>query len=262
MRVADIPVEMVRSGTNWRFVQAESEDLDVPMEQWGGEEIVDAAYDWSLADSVIYSGLVMLSTGQVVPTLCLKEALSPEYGGDYCWFVNGSWRQLGLDHVDGAEVVTGYTASPLGGRRYDVERWRNLRDVHRRHRFHRAGRTPARAKPVAVVRAAAIAVDRCVAWSLCHRQSHSGSLGGLRAHTLARSTGKAGAKKARWRAEVRSIFAGESTGQRLRGHEISDCRGRCSGTRCPRVFRAHRGAGCAFWPCADGRAQIQVGRWA
>ena len=27
--------------------------------------------------------------------------------------MNGSWRQLGLDHVDGAKVVAGYTASPL-----------------------------------------------------------------------------------------------------------------------------------------------------
>src|SRR5262245_43992419 len=104
---------MVRRGTNWRFVRSESEDRGVPMERWSGVEPVDAAHAWSSGDLVIYSGLVVLSTGEVVPTLCLKEALSAEYGGDYCWFVNGSWRQLGLDHVDEAEVTTGYTASPL-----------------------------------------------------------------------------------------------------------------------------------------------------
>ena len=48
-----------------------------------------------------------------MPTLCLKEALSADYGGDCCWFANGSWRQLGLDHIDDAEVITDYTASPL-----------------------------------------------------------------------------------------------------------------------------------------------------
>jgi len=76
-------------------------------------EPVDAVDARSSGDLVIYSGLVVLSTGQIVPTLCLKEALSAEYGGDYCWFVNGSWRQLGLDHIDDAEIIGDYTASPL-----------------------------------------------------------------------------------------------------------------------------------------------------
>ena len=81
MRIGDIPVEMVRRGKNWRFVLAESEDLDAPMEHWNGVEMVDTGDAWSSADSVVYSGLVVRDTGQIVPTLCLKEAMSPEYGG-------------------------------------------------------------------------------------------------------------------------------------------------------------------------------------
>ena len=113
MKIADIPVDAVRRGTNWRFVSSGSESARLPMEEWSGVEPLDGVESWALGDLVIYSELVVLNTGQVVPTLCLKEALSPEYSGDLCWFVNGAWRQLGLDHVDDAEVVAGYTASPL-----------------------------------------------------------------------------------------------------------------------------------------------------
>ena len=80
------------------------------MEEWSE---VEECEDLGSIDHVIYSGLVVLSTGQVVPTICLKEAGSPEYGGDCCWFVNGSWRQLGLDEVPDVQIVDSYTASPL-----------------------------------------------------------------------------------------------------------------------------------------------------
>lgn len=113
MRICDIPVAMVRLGKNWRFVPDDSEVLGSPMERWEGVEDVAAGQAWLPDDSVIYSGLIVLSTGQVVPMLCLKEALCAEIGGDYCWFVNGRWRQLGVDHILGVEIVSSHIASPL-----------------------------------------------------------------------------------------------------------------------------------------------------
>ena len=110
MQIADIKVEDVRRGTNWKFDPPDDEAwTEQPMENWA---TVVSSDSFAPEDHVLYSGLVLLSTGAVLPTLCLKEAGSPEYGGDYCWFVNARWRQLGLGKPDVA-IVEEYTASPL-----------------------------------------------------------------------------------------------------------------------------------------------------
>ncbi|MBK8812723.1 MAG: hypothetical protein IPN69_18600 [Acidobacteria bacterium] len=109
MRISDISIEDVRRGLNWKFVHPDDSWLGQPMEHWDGVLPLDAIHP---EDSILYSGLVVLSDGVVLPTVTLKEVGSPEYGGDYCWHVNGSWRQVGLEKVD-VEIVKDFIAGPL-----------------------------------------------------------------------------------------------------------------------------------------------------
>ena len=79
------------------------------METW--ETFVPAS-EFHEEDEVLYSGLLVLDTDEVVPMVCLKEVGSPEIGGDYCWYVNDQRIQIGLMRPN-ENIVSEYIASPL-----------------------------------------------------------------------------------------------------------------------------------------------------
>ncbi len=111
MRIKDIQVSEVGAGKNWRFVPPDDDAwLDLPMEEWGDVQETDR---FDATDTVIYSALIAYPSGAVTPLLQLKEVGYADYGGDYCEFVNGEWRQLGLSPNPDAPRGQEYVANPL-----------------------------------------------------------------------------------------------------------------------------------------------------
>jgi hypothetical protein len=111
MKIRDITVAKIREGKNWRFVVPESEDwIELPMEEWG--PLLEASA-FHLNDRVVYSGLIAYPSGRVKPIILFKEVGDLDYGGDYCEFVDGRWRQVGLIPNPSAEIGQEFIANPL-----------------------------------------------------------------------------------------------------------------------------------------------------
>jgi hypothetical protein len=110
VKIREIDVADVLAGKTWRFVEGRSETYEGPMEDWDG---VKAGATLRPRDLIIYSG-VLVTSKRVYPLLLLKELGDPEYGGDYCMFVDGRWRQAGLDPGLGMEIADAeeYIAAP------------------------------------------------------------------------------------------------------------------------------------------------------
>jgi len=109
MKIGDIAVADVLRGKTWRFVPAPDEAFDRPMEEWYG---VEDAHGLEPTDSVLYSGVSVSDTGEIRPILLLKVLGDVEYGGDYCEFVSGRWRQVGLVPQPNAPPSQEYIANP------------------------------------------------------------------------------------------------------------------------------------------------------
>ena len=62
---------------------------------------------------VVYSGLLVADDGTVTPLVLVRQVGHPGYGGDYCEFVDGAWRQLGLVPNPNALPSKEYIAKPL-----------------------------------------------------------------------------------------------------------------------------------------------------
>lgn len=111
MKIGEISVRDVWAGTNWRFCPPDDDDwVHLAMSEWEG---VVLCHEFSEQDDVIYSGLAVSPSGRVTPLLLLKTVGSADYGGDYCEYVNGRWRQVGLEPNPGAPVEHEYVADPL-----------------------------------------------------------------------------------------------------------------------------------------------------
>lgn len=108
MRIKDIKLTEVKRGLNWRLVGTDNKRwFDEPMEEWE----IEPAAPLQTSDYAVYSGVFVLENGQVQPLLLIKEVSSPEYGGDYCEYVDGKWRQLGLVPNPNAPFGTEYIAN-------------------------------------------------------------------------------------------------------------------------------------------------------
>ena len=111
MTIRDITIADILARKNWRLAEADVEAcLDLPMEEWGPIVRVEV---FAPNDHVIYSGLTAFVSGRVVPIVCIREVQYLDYGGDYCEFVDGAWRQLGLVPNPQVEDSNTYIADPL-----------------------------------------------------------------------------------------------------------------------------------------------------
>jgi hypothetical protein len=119
MRIKDIELSDVAGGKNWRLSGVDKDRWwEEPMEEWEIEPAPALGPD----DHAVYSAVYVLDDGKVEPLLLLKEVSSREYGGDYCEFVNGSWRQLGLVPNPDAPFGTEYVANPHPADRSFIDR--------------------------------------------------------------------------------------------------------------------------------------------
>ena len=110
MRIADITVADILARKNWQLAESAVQAcLELPLEEWGPlTEVAAFAPD----DHVVYSGL-MVYPGRVIPVVCLREVQYLDYGGEYCEFVEGAWRQVGLVPNPNADIVDTFIADPL-----------------------------------------------------------------------------------------------------------------------------------------------------
>jgi len=79
------------------------------MEEWDG---VREAGPLEPVDTVIYSGVNVFEGGEIRPILMLKVLGDVEYGGDYCEYVGGRWRQVGRTRDPDARPSQEYISHP------------------------------------------------------------------------------------------------------------------------------------------------------
>ena len=112
MRIRDITLAEVRAGKNWRFVAPDDDRwFHAPMEDWGP---LLAAGDFEPDDHVVYSALMAYESGRTEPLLMVKRVGDLDYGGEYCEYVDGKWRQVGLVPDPDVEFGDEFIADPLG----------------------------------------------------------------------------------------------------------------------------------------------------
>ena len=110
MKIKDITLDDIRKGRNWKVTSLEHGSFpDVPLEELSIQE----ADEFGPEDIVVYSTIFVTDSGKVKPLVTIKEADSLEYGGDACEFVDGRWRQVGLEPNPNAPSGTEYFANPL-----------------------------------------------------------------------------------------------------------------------------------------------------
>lgn len=102
MRIRDVTIEEIEAGKHWRLKDGTSSSIV----DWEIEEGPMFRAD----ETVVYSALAVMTTGEVRPLLLIREACSYEWWGDTCEYVDGAWRELGRDEGWNAEE---YVADPL-----------------------------------------------------------------------------------------------------------------------------------------------------
>ena len=110
MRILDIDIEDIRNGKNWRVCDPDalgSEDFPL------GQTEIEECTEFRVKDIIVYSAVYVTNDGLVRPFVLIKEAFDFEYGGDYCVYENGEWRQLGLVPSPNAVPGNEYIANPL-----------------------------------------------------------------------------------------------------------------------------------------------------
>jgi hypothetical protein len=110
MRIRDITVADIGQGKNWKVKS--TEDFDWENDPLEDLSIVDAS-DFEPEDEIVYSALYVTHNGEVQPLVLIKAVEDSDYGGDYCEFVNGKWRQVGLVPDPSALPGTEFIANPL-----------------------------------------------------------------------------------------------------------------------------------------------------
>lgn len=129
MRLADISLDDVRAGTNWRlqnpdvlFEEGRSEDLEV--------RVLDRDPDPD--DFIVYSGVLVTRGGSVRPMLLVRGLGEGGYGGDYYDYRDGRWARV--DIVDDPREITAkeFVADPLAADpSFDSDEEDSLRTLYR-----------------------------------------------------------------------------------------------------------------------------------
>lgn len=109
MRIADITIDDIRGGKNWRALVEDFDFVQAPLEELEIENCLEFCED----DVVVYSAIYVVDDDKVNAMVLIKEAFDVEYGGDYCVFEKGKWQQLGLKPNPSAIPGSEYIASPL-----------------------------------------------------------------------------------------------------------------------------------------------------
>ena len=111
MQIKDITLDDIRQGKNWKVVLPEDGSFpdDIPLEGLTVEE----AAEFEPEDYVVYSTIFVTNAGAVKALVMIKTVEDMDYGGDYCEFVDGRWRQLGLEPNPNAPFGEEYIADPL-----------------------------------------------------------------------------------------------------------------------------------------------------
>lgn len=104
MHIREISVQDIKSGLVWRI----ADDSEQEMKEWEIEPITIARDD----DTIVYSALAVLRSGDVRPLLVVREVGTFEWWGDTLEYVDGAWRELEGDGVQWAEAET-FVAAPL-----------------------------------------------------------------------------------------------------------------------------------------------------
>jgi hypothetical protein len=111
MQIRDITLADICAGKNWRLApQSDERWFDAPLENWGPlVETEQFAHD----DHIVYSGLIAYRSGRVEAIVLIRTVSDGDYGGDYCEYVDGAWRQVGLVPNPNAEAGEEFIANPL-----------------------------------------------------------------------------------------------------------------------------------------------------
>src|SRR5688572_11740984 len=86
MLIRDISLQEVKAGRVWRVV----DDRRLEMIDWVIEPVSSARDD----ETVVYSALAVLRSGEVRPLLLIREVGTYEWWGDTLEYVHGTWREL------------------------------------------------------------------------------------------------------------------------------------------------------------------------
>ncbi len=105
--IKDISLEEIKRGSNWKATYPE--DPDAPFEDC----LVEETIDFKPEDTIAYSVISVTEDEQVKPLIQIKEVVYLDYGGDYCEWIDGKWRQLGLVPNPNAPISQEYVANPL-----------------------------------------------------------------------------------------------------------------------------------------------------
>jgi hypothetical protein len=110
MIIKDITLSDIRSGINWKLVNVDCDlDDDLPMENWS----IEPCNSFTSNDTIVYSGVSVTDKGIATPLICIREVQDLDYGGDYCEYVHGNWRQVGLQPNPNAPHSEEFNANPL-----------------------------------------------------------------------------------------------------------------------------------------------------
>jgi hypothetical protein len=108
MKIKEISLDQIRRGSNWKLTCIEDE-LHLPVEEWS----IESCELFKDEDSIVYSGIFVTEAGEVSALVLIKTVGSMDYGGDYCEFVGGRWRQVGLSPNPNAPSGREFFANPL-----------------------------------------------------------------------------------------------------------------------------------------------------
>ena len=109
MRICDLTLDDIRSGRVWRL-SADDRPEGEPLEELGPLEECEA---FELEDSAVYAGLMTYPGGPARAIVLIRCVGDIGYGGDYCEFVDGRWRQLGLVPDPDSPFTDEYIGNPL-----------------------------------------------------------------------------------------------------------------------------------------------------
>ncbi len=110
MQIKDLTLHDIRAARNWIVVGDDANGaLRDPLE----ETVLEPCSAFGEDDYVAYPCVYVTPGPKATALVLLKRVGDFDYGGDYCEFVDGSWRQLGLIPNPNAEPGEGFVASPL-----------------------------------------------------------------------------------------------------------------------------------------------------
>jgi hypothetical protein len=94
MELREITLFDLKAGKNWKVL---NQKRPWTVEFMENEAELSEASSFSSEDQVLYSGLVAFPSGRIKPILMLKDVGDAGYGGAYWEYVEGHWREVGLE---------------------------------------------------------------------------------------------------------------------------------------------------------------------